>query len=172
MSEIDVLHAAEHKLAQLAADNARLRKEANYLRTRMPDVQPWRILRRAMADATTILHFRSAGVSTSYRWMREVGMSERQHAWARGLLRAARLGDFEPACIDTLVTAVRRLEAVCERIRKSGDTDLLTLRIHMPRKYAKGYPFQAKSKGGMVRQSVQKPSAPSGQHHAGEGSEG
>jgi len=135
-----VLNGAERKLRTLALEVAQLRKEARYLRSKLPPSRRRRILRRAYEDARRILHFRHAGVPTSRAVMLEDGLTERRWHWAMGLLRYARLGNVQPRTLQELQTALDRLESRYKLLAEREDDRLLELRAHMPRSYS--WPIQ------------------------------
>ena len=130
----DLLQDVQQRLATLAVQNAQLKREAKYLRARVQEnSRVARIARRALDDATRILHFRHAGIVCSRRNMLLDGMSERRWSWATGLLRLARLDNFTPDDLVELDRALRRLETRYRQLL--ADDDLMALRARMPRKY-------------------------------------
>lgn len=124
----NVLERSQQRLAQLAAENARLRSEARALRRRLGPPKHHRIVDRTLTDAKLIMHHRHAGMEPSRRRMEAMGlMTQRRYGWAMAFLRMARLEEFTPSTLEELDRALRRLDTTAERLR--GDDDLTALRV-------------------------------------------
>ena len=123
-------------MARLASEVAQLRREANYLRSRLPEGRHTRILRRSLDDASTILKHSHAGLPTSRRWLASAGvMSERRYAWAMGLIRLARLDGAQLDTLEDLQMALQRLNRKYASLRDSDDTELIALRSRMAKPF-------------------------------------
>ena len=127
---VDVLTDASRRLAQLAAENERLRSEAASLRRRHAPGRNHRRVWQTAEDARTILHYRAAGLDVSRRWLDACGiMSQRRYGWALALLRLARV-DLVPATLVNLDACIRRVDASAERLLQDGDITPLRARGH------------------------------------------
>jgi len=131
--EVQAAQAAVNRTAieaaQLRADNRRLRKQL------ARNSRNGRILERARDDARAMILWRAGGWYPSRSFCYEQGMSERRWAWARGLLRCARLWeDGDLLDVDPDVS-VRQLDSTVRRLRQSDDERLESLRRRMPRKF-------------------------------------
>lgn len=125
---VDAVRASQTHLARLAAENARLRKEANELRRRAGCGRYTRIIDRTRGDAQTILHYRAAGLDVGRRWLNDTGiMSERRYGWALAMLRLARC-DLTPVSIEHLDQCLRRVDQTVERLHVDGDITALRAR--------------------------------------------
>jgi len=132
----DVMAAAERRLANLARENARLKREANRLREMVQPGRWDRILERAHDDARLILHLRHAGWTVSRRNMEATGLIRQQgYGWAIGLLRYADLEQTSPGSLEALDEALQRLETAAEYLRKHGDDRLVELRVNCSKRY-------------------------------------
>lgn len=134
---VGVLSDAQRRMAALAAENARLREEAQRLRRAAGCGRHQRIIDRTHTDAQTLLHYRAAGLDVGRRWLRDSGvMSERRYGWALALLRLARC-DITPASIEHLDQCLRRVAASVERLHADGDITALRARgnIHIRRRW-------------------------------------
>ena len=127
---VDVLTDASRRLAQLAAENERLRSEAAALRKNYAPGRNHRRVWAAAEDARTILHYRAAGLDVSRRWLDACGiMSQRRYGWALALLRLARV-DLVPVDIAHLDRCLRKLDSTVERLLADGDITPLRARGH------------------------------------------
>lgn len=123
---VETVQAAQTHLARLAAENARLRAEANKLRRSVGCARHTRIINRTHTDAQTILHYRAGGLEVGRRWLNDTGiMSERRYGWALALLRLARC-DLTPATLEHLDQCLRRVASTVERLH--ADDDITPLR--------------------------------------------
>lgn len=127
---VGLLDDASRRLAKLAAENERLRAEANELRRRHAPGRQHRRVWQTAEDARTILHYRAAGLDVSRRWLDACGiMSQRRYGWALALLRLARV-DLVPVDIAHLDRCLRRVDATAERLLQDGDITPLRARGH------------------------------------------
>lgn len=122
-SSAAVLAQAETKLTRLAAENARLKHEAEAMRQRLRPSRAERIIAQAHEDARLILHYRHADIPATRRTLEEMGiMTQSRFTWAYGLLKRARIADVAPTDVQHLDACLRRLAgtvATLERMRKA-----------------------------------------------------
>ena len=127
---VGLLDDASRRLAQLAAENERLRAEANVLRKNYAPSRNHRRVWRAAESAKTLLHYRHAGMDPSRRWLDACGlMGQRDYGWALAMLRLARC-DITPASLEHLDQCIRRVDAAAERLLADGDITPLRARGH------------------------------------------
>ena len=125
---VGLLDDASRRLAQLAAENERLRAEANELRRQHAPGRNHRRVWRTAENAKSILHYRHAGMDPSRRWLDACGlMGQRDYGWALALLRLARC-DITPASLEHLDQCIRRVDATAERLLQDGDITSLRAR--------------------------------------------
>ena len=134
---VGLLDDASRRLAQLAAENERLRAEANVLRKNYAPSRNHRRVWRTAENAKSLLHYRHAGMDPSRRWLDACGlMGQRDYGWALALLRLARC-DITPASIEHLDQCLRRVGQTVERLHADGDIMALRARgnAHIRRRW-------------------------------------
>lgn len=115
--ETEILTEAQRRLTALARENARLRAEVNEVRRKLRPGRHERVVIKAREDAKLILHLRHAQAPTSRRWLAEAGfMTPWRFGWALGLLRYARVDEMDVGTLQTLSTAIDRVESAAGRL--------------------------------------------------------
>jgi hypothetical protein len=121
----------ERLLERLIVENAHLRKENRYLRKRLPEkAGDMRVLRRAYADAKTLLVWRFSGFPIGRRSSYAQGMSVRRWQWARALLRASRIHNGRDIIEPDFDAAMFSLTHVYNLLEKAGGIE--RLRVYLP----------------------------------------
>lgn len=111
IDDLQLMADHERRMAQLAAENRRLKRQVRTLRNRLRPGRAQRVITNAEHNARFILHARHADMPHTRRALADMGiMSEFQFGWALGLLTMCGLRSFRPSTLAELDAALRRIE--------------------------------------------------------------